>query len=677
MSTSPRLSAPIVSGVGDARVPVLLVDDRADDLITLEAILGTLDIEPVHARSGSAALRQLLARDFALILLDVNMPDMNGFEVAQIIKSRDRSKETPILFLTAATSDMTFIYRAYSAGAVDFLQKPIDRDVVRAKVSVFVELFKRSEALRAAEARERERQLAELAQSSHRRYRNLAEAVPQIVWTAAKNGAVTSYNRRFAEVTGIDDTPPSWTTAVHPDDVARCEREWAAFVAVARGDASARYEGECRVRTRDGSWRWFLARAVPDVDKDGNVAGFIGTHADFHDLRLALESAEAARKHAAFLAEASELLATSLDYPATLGRVAKLPVPRLSDWCIVEVTNPGGDGELAVAHVEPDKEAALKRLHARHRKPFEPSDADDADKSAMAELMASSTLSVPLVVRDRTIGAMTFGSSRLGFGDAERRMATDLARHASLAVDNARLYLSAQQALHARDEFLSIAAHELRTPLTTLQLQLQSLHRKAIQQSSDDVARHKLDSAVRQVLKLGGLTERLLDVSRIVAGRLVLDLEELDLAELLRDLVERFTPEATQAGCALETEIEGNARGRWDRLRIEQILTNLLSNAFKYGRGKPVQVKLEHGPAAAWIKVQDHGIGIATQDLSRIFERFERAVTARHYGGLGIGLYVARQIVEAHGGKIHVESEPGVGSAFTVQLPMSSVQGEG
>src|SRR5207302_1609351 len=117
-------------------------------------------------------------------------------------------------------------------------------------------------------------------------------------------------------------------------------------------------------RTKNGVWRYFLARAAPDVDKDGVVTGFIGTHTDCDDLRRALELAEAARTHATFLAEASELLSTSLDYPSTLARVARLPVPKLSDWCVVEVTNPGGDGELAVAHVDPKKEQALRNLHA-------------------------------------------------------------------------------------------------------------------------------------------------------------------------------------------------------------------------------------------------------------------------------------------------------------------------
>ncbi len=512
------------------RAPVLLVDDRAEDLAVLEAVLDAPDIEPVCAASGMSALRHLLDRDFAVILLDVHMPGMSGFDLAEIIKQRDRCKDTPIVFLTA-DSDDSFITRAYAVGAADFLQKPMHREVVRTKVGVFVELFRRAEALRAAERRERDRQLSELVRKSDERYKNLAEAIPQIVWTAARSGEVTYYNRRWHDFTGLpDEPPPPWTAGLHPDDVVLCEREWRDCVS--RG---ARYEGECRMRSARGDYRWHLCRAVPDTDENGNVIGWLGTHTDFHDLRTALEAADNARVRATFLAEASELLSASLDYPATLARVARLPVPRLADWCVVDV-NDTGRHELAVAHMDADREHALRELFAAPNKPLSHVDGKPngcanghrdvgADDGALRELAASSILQCPLAVRDRVLGAMTFGSSSRTLGEGDRRTAEDLARHAALAVDNARLYLAAQDALHERDDFLSIAAHELRTPLTTLQLQLQSLQRRI---SAGEAARAKIESAVRQGQKLAGLTERLLDVSRIVAGRLSLELEELE-----------------------------------------------------------------------------------------------------------------------------------------------------
>src|SRR5688572_27527979 len=204
--------------------PILLVDDRHEDLAALSAVLASPQILIKTATTAASALRSLLEEDFAVILLDVRMPDIDGFDLAAIIKQRVRSRETPILFLTAASMDVSFIYHAYSVGAVDFLPKPIDAEVLRAKVAVFVDLFRKDQrirqqeaALREAELRERDRQLHELRRLSEQRYQNLAEAIPQIVWTADREGIVNYYNQRWQDFTGLSSSPPQpWTIAVHP-----------------------------------------------------------------------------------------------------------------------------------------------------------------------------------------------------------------------------------------------------------------------------------------------------------------------------------------------------------------------------------------------------------------------------------------------------------------------------
>jgi signal transduction histidine kinase len=178
-----------------------------------------------------------------------------------------------------------------------------------------------------------------------------------------------------------------------------------------------------------------------------------------------------------------------------------------------------------------------------------------------------------------------------------------------------------------------------------------------------------LDVALRQVRKLNDLVDNLLDVARISAGRLRLDMEEVDLSSVAAELLSRFSPSAEKLGCELELHAPEPVFGRWDRLRVEQVVTNLLSNALKYGPGRPVVVRVEEDGERARLTVQDHGIGIAEEDLARIFERFERAVSDRHYGGLGLGLYITRQIVEAFGGTVRVSSTPGEGSTFTLELP--------
>jgi signal transduction histidine kinase len=236
--------------------------------------------------------------------------------------------------------------------------------------------------------------------------------------------------------------------------------------------------------------------------------------------------------------------------------------------------------------------------------------------------------------------------------------------------EHVRALLTVEEQLHAavrtRDEFLSIASHELKTPLTPLVLQLGQLHR-ALQ--NNEALLPLVEAARRQAARLTDLVDGLLDVTRMDEGALALGRDRFDLADLVRGVGQRLRKQADAAGCPLLVDAPSEAMGRWDRDRLEQVIENLLSNAFKYGRGKPVELRLSSQEDGVRLSVRDHGIGIARENVSRIFGRFERAVSSRHYGGLGLGLYVASEIVEAHGGSILVQSEPGRGSIFTVLLP--------
>ena len=227
----------------------------------------------------------------------------------------------------------------------------------------------------------------------------------------------------------------------------------------------------------------------------------------------------------------------------------------------------------------------------------------------------------------------------------------------------------AQEAVRLRDEFLSIASHELKTPLTALQLHLQSARDKVAR--IDDKIAETLTKATRVGERLAQLIDTLLDVSRIATGQLKLNLETCDLADAVRDIGERLHEAASRAGCELSIAVPAEICGKWDRLRIEQVLMNLLANAIKYAAGRPIQVSARRDAETAVLQVCDQGPGIAQGQLSRIFERFERAVSARHYGGMGLGLYVARQIADAHGGTITVANVPDGGACFTVRLPLA------
>jgi signal transduction histidine kinase len=236
----------------------------------------------------------------------------------------------------------------------------------------------------------------------------------------------------------------------------------------------------------------------------------------------------------------------------------------------------------------------------------------------------------------------------------------------------ARIFGELAEAVRLRDDFIAVASHQLKTPLTPLALRLHSLAREAATQPESAFAHHVNDyveMAKRQLTRLSTLMADLLDVSRIASGQLTLELEAVDFGALVRDVVARCKVQAEQAGSVIEVEAP-SIIGQWDELLLEQAVTSLVENAIKFGRGRPIRLRLEAISGSARLTVRDEGIGIAPENQSRIFGRFERAVSERNYGGLGLGLYISRTVIEAMGGSISVESQPGRGSTFTLQLPL-------
>jgi signal transduction histidine kinase len=253
----------------------------------------------------------------------------------------------------------------------------------------------------------------------------------------------------------------------------------------------------------------------------------------------------------------------------------------------------------------------------------------------------------------------------------QRRAEAEAARlEAAVREVEARALVAAkEEALRGRDEFLAIAAHELRTPLAALRMQVQLAVRRA--EGGFEATRPRLEAAERVVRRVGRLVEELLDVSRINSGRLAveLELEDVDLAAVLREAAARLAEDAARNGSAIRVSGPESCAGRWDRLRIEQVMGELLSNALKYGAGRPVDASVGCDAQFAYFTVRDRGIGVKPEEQERIFDRFERAVSIRHYGGFGLGLWITREIVEAHGGRITVESAPGEGATFTAVFP--------
>lgn len=448
----------------------------------------------------------------------------------------------------------------------------------------------------------------------------------------------------------------------------------------------------------------------PTRNEEGDVDGIVGFGFDVTDLVRARQRAEAlthelqqAEARDWLLAESGAVLTSSLDDETTLRNMAKLVVPTFADWCLVDVATPDGTfRRLEAAHFRPEDDTLAEDiLHFGMRPDGNPGHpptgallkaetvhierlsqervhtlAHSPEHARVMEAVGPvSFISVPLMARGQVLGVLTFihAYSDRHYTAADLSFAKELAHRAALSLENARLYAEAREAIRLRDEFMSIASHELKTPLTPLSLKLQSLARELSRHPGPvprTLVERYVEVGARQVQKLAELVGDLLDVSRISAGRLSLEMEELELGSLVRDVVTRYEPQATRTGATLRLDAgDLYIVGRWDRLRLEQVITNLVDNAVKYGDGKPIHVRLEPHDGGARLTVRDEGIGIAPQHLPRLFGRFERAVSERNYGGLGLGLYITRTLVEAMGGRVHVESALGRGSTFTVELP--------
>ena len=500
------------------RASILLVDDNPANLVALEAILAPLGQELVTAPSGEEALREVLRHEFALILLDVQLTGMNGLETAALIKRHPRCRTVPIIFITAIGGRADHVFRGYSQGAVDYLVKPFNPDILRSKASVFVDLYLQGEKLKIQERLLREHERAMLERKNQERYRQLLDAMPQCIWAADARGRITYWNQAGLEYCGLradQVTEESFWECLHPDD--RPEA-YATFERTLHGGTPLERQVRLK-RAADGVYRWHLVRVIPERDDDGAVRSWIATATDIDNQKKA---------------------------------------------------------EEALAN-----------------------------------------------------------------------------------------------AIVLRDDFLSVASHELKTPLTTLKLDVTNVLRLARQGTGDKSAPivanlRRMDA---QAARLNHLIDELLDVSRIAAGRLELELEEVDLAEVAIEAGVRFAEEASRRGAPLHVDAPVPATGTWDRGRLDQVVTNLLSNAVKYGDGKPIEIAVVADDDRAALIVRDNGVGIRPGDHARIFERFQRAVSSSNYGGIGLGLWIVKQIVLALGGSVTVKSRPGAGSTFRVELP--------
>jgi PAS domain S-box-containing protein len=407
-------------------------------------------------------------------------------------------------------------------------------------------------------------------------------------------------------------------------------------------------ESRDALRFRDG--RVFERYSEPQRI-GGNVVGRVWS---FRDVTLR----EQLLRSTLLLADAGRLL-WSLDIEKGIEAAARLTIPTLAEACAVDLFM---------------DEGGPRRILSLARDPMEPISSElppsiFAQRSARVSSGTLSTISVPLVSHEKLLGALTLASRQRRYTDADLELAEKLAFRMALAVDNARLLRRTNEALAARDEFLEVAAHELRGPVSAQHLAVQSLRSGNL---PPGVAEKSLEIVEREDRRLTRFVTEIIDMSQARRGNLHFDLGPVDLATVAREAASQLSDDVSRSGSSLKLTLVPGIVGEWDRSRLIQVTTNLLSNALKFGQGRPIEIDVAAGESEARLTVRDYGLGIPKDKQRAIFRPFERVVSGRYYGGLGLGLFIAETIVVALGGRIEVESSRGEGSTFRVVLPFAA-----
>jgi signal transduction histidine kinase/DNA-binding response OmpR family regulator len=595
----------------DHKVDILLVDDSPGNLLALESILADLGQNIVKASSGSEALKRLLDQDFALILMDIQMPGMDGFETAELIRARERSRLIPIVFLTAYTRTDAQIFKGYSVGAVDFLFKPIVPEILKSKVSVFVDLFKKTEEvkrqaqlLREAEAREHDRKLEEARRSyeahllreemEHERRVAEAQALRADELQRAEEALRRSNDRlRLLSETAnrllVGSRPQEFIDGIYSRLAAHLGLEVYMNYLVEEEGKSLRLDS--------------FGGISPEVADQQRVCGFGETI-------CGLVAATRSRTIAENVLESTD---PEKEHLRDIGITAYACYPLLAEGRLL--------GTLSFG--------------TRRRASFQPDE-----------------LQVMQVVSDQVAVALE-----------RARLITELSRRAK----------DLAEADRRKDEFLAMLAHELRNPLAPMLNAVHMLRLGG--EPSDAVQRRAVAAMDRQVRHMIRLVDDLLDVSRIELGKVELRKETVTLESVVEHAVQTSRPLIEDRHHKLSLLMPPEpVLVVADPTRLAQVIANLLNNAAKYtDPGGSIWLTCKQSGADLTICVRDNGMGLSSEMLSRVFELFVQSERGadRAQGGLGIGLTLVRSLAEMHGGSVSAHSEGiGRGCEFTVELPI-------
>jgi signal transduction histidine kinase/DNA-binding response OmpR family regulator len=578
------------------KINILLVDDNPSNLLSLEAILQAPDRNLVRASSGDEALRYLLDCDVAVILLDVYMPGINGLETAALIRGRERSRDIPIIFLTADSTGSTLVSKGYSLGAVDYIVKPVEPDILKSKVAVFVELFKKTEEIKQQAALLHEKNI-ELENANLQRLSMLIELGQHL--TAER------------------------------DPVQLLEK----FCHAARKIVGAKYAAVGMLDAGGNALRHFLTSGF-DLAPDSNPSEATPVGQEILDVLLV--------KRRPLRLTQTDMVSSALNFlPQGRPDNSSLLAPILSPSQV--------QGWLYLA------------------------DKIDEEEFSEADERLAGTLTSQVAVayaNARLYAEAQHHAAELQQEVTERKQAEK--ERSKLLIREQAARAEAEAANRTKDEFLATLSHELRTPLTAV---LGWAHLLRSGKLTDETAAGALETIERNARAQSQLIDDLLDVSRIITGKLNLETRPIELAPIVEAAINSVRPAAQAKNIQLQAELNpatGLVAG--DASRLQQVVWNLFSNSIKFTpRNGQVNVRLKRSNSHAEIMVSDTGQGISQEFLPHVFDRFRQAdgTTTRTHGGLGLGLAIVRHLVELHGGTVRADSPgAGQGATFTVNLPL-------
>lgn len=488
------------------------------------------------------------------------------------------------------------------------------------------------------------------------------------------------------DVKSLPDTERAFIACIHPDER---DNVWSKIEEAIKEKRS--YTVEHRIIRQDGVQRWVQGSGMALYDERGVPYHMMGTVIDLTEKKLAEDDQK-------FLSETSDHLMGSFDYKEILKNLCEHANRYFCEGCFVDRLLPDGRVErLMVSHKDLFLSRQIMEIggkvfpHSEEDHPFikalisgKPLLIDYGEYIGgekyyrdLLSLEFESSITTRLKGRESVLGIITFFTLKNSGKKLTSRhiwIAEELASRASMAYENALMHQDSQEAIRSRDEFLSIASHELKTPLQSLTLQNQmrkrNLDKNLMTAFSSERMVSMIDADLRHLRRINRLIDDMLDISRLRAGRLTFFKEKVAFVNFVKDVLERFRPQMDAAGCMLSTSYSPEVSIEMDHYRIEQVLVNLLTNATKYGAGKPVRVEVKTSSDRVQVLVTDKGPGIKEEDRGRIFQRFERAISSNEVSGLGLGLYISRQIMEQHQGRLDVLSAPGPGSTFIVELPL-------